>query len=251
MGAEPMRLGLLADIHANREALEACLDRLSRERIDRLVLLGDIVGYGADPVFTLETAMRLQGEGALVLRGNHDQAVFDPEEKMNAVATAAMDWTRRQLSPEHAGWLRSLPYTHRLGDVLFTHANAWTPQDFDYTRNAMEAERNLRATDAAIVFCGHTHVAALYHAAPMRPPTHFRPLPGTTVPLVSQMRWVGVIGAVGQPRDGGSAAACAVYDVDQRQITFLRVAYDAGKASGKVLAAGLPASLAERLLKGN
>jgi diadenosine tetraphosphatase ApaH/serine/threonine PP2A family protein phosphatase len=85
----------------------------------------------------------------------------------------------------------------------------------------------------------------------MRPPTYFKPLPGAAVPLVSQMRWVGVIGAVGQPRDGGSAAACAVYDVDQRQITFLRVAYDAEKASGKVLAAGLPASLAERLLKGN
>jgi diadenosine tetraphosphatase ApaH/serine/threonine PP2A family protein phosphatase len=132
-----------------------------------------------------------------------------------------------------------------------THANAWAPSDFDYTRNTMEAERNLRACDAHLVLCGHTHVAALYHVAPMRPAAHFRPVPGVAVPLSSRMRWVGVIGAVGQPRDGGSAAACAVYDVDQRQLTFLRVAYDAEAAARKVLAAGLPPVLAERLAKGH
>ncbi len=174
---------------------------------------------------------------------------------MNPVATAAIEWTRRQLSPAHAAWLQSLPYTHSLGPSLYTHANAWAPADFDYTRNTMEAERNLRACEARLVVCGHTHVAALYHAAPQRPPVHFRPQPGVAVPLMARMRWVAVIGAVGQPRDGGSAAACAVHDtgahdLDQGTLTFLRVAYDAEAAARKVLAAGLPPVLGERLLRG-
>lgn len=245
-----MRMGLLADIHANREAFDACLARLRSEDVDRIVILGDVVGYGADPEYVLDAVRTLVEEGAVIVRGNHDQAITDPRESMNAVARAVIDWTRTRLSKEEGEWLAGLPLTARLVDVLITHANGWAPGDFEYMRTTRDAERNMNATREHLTLCGHTHVPALFYAPPMRPASEFKPVPGVAVPLSARLRWVGVIGAVGQPRAGGPQASCAIYDVDQRRLTYHRVPYDAEAAARKVLAAGLPALLAERLLKG-
>lgn len=245
-----MRLGILADIHANREALDACLSRLDQEDVDRLVILGDVVGYGADPAYCVDRVMGLAQAGATVVRGNHDQAVLDTGENMNGVAKAAMVWTRTQLDPAQSAYLAALPLTVSLVDVLITHANGWAPGDFGYMQTARDAERSLHATDAHLTICGHTHVPALYHAAPMRAAQHFKPVNNVPIPLSGRLRWVAVIGAVGQPRAGSPNACCATYDVDHRRLTYLAVPYDVQTAARKVRAAGLPDALAERLLKG-
>jgi predicted phosphodiesterase len=245
-----MRLGILADIHANREALEACLARLEKEDIDRLVILGDIVGYGADPSYCVDRVMEFVETGAIAVRGNHDQAVLDARETMNGVAKAAMAWTRAQLDVAQSTYLAGLPLTVSLVDVLITHANGWSPGDFGYVQTTRDAERSFRATDAHLTLCGHTHVPALYHAAAMRPAQHFKPVCNVSIPLSGRLRWLAVIGAVGQPRSGSPNACCATYDVNQRRLTYLSVPYDVQTAARKVRDAGLPDVLAERLLKG-
>jgi predicted phosphodiesterase len=245
-----MRLGILADIHANREALDACLARLEQENVDRLVILGDIVGYGADPAYCVDRVRELADAGAIVVRGNHDQAVLDMREGMNGIAKAAMVWTRTQLDAAQSAYLAALPLTVALVDVLITHANGWAPGDFGYVQTTMDAERSLQATDAHLTLCGHTHVPALYHAAPMRPAQYFKPVNMVPIPLSGRLRWVAVIGAVGQPRDGSPNACCATYDIGHRRLTYLAVPYDSMTAARKVLDRGLPDVLATRLLKG-
>lgn len=243
-----MLLAILSDIHANREAFEAVL--AAAEGAERLVLLGDIVGYGADPEWCTERAMALAEAGAIVLRGNHDDAVGNASVSMNPTATVALEWTRRQLGAENRAFLAALPLKARDGDCLFVHADASAPSDWNYVIDASDADQHLSACEARISFCGHVHKPALYCTAPGGKVTHFCPVTATPLPLLPQRRWLAVMGSVGQPRDGNPAAAFALYDTDSAELRYLRVAYDIEAAAAKIRTAGLPASLADRLFRG-
>lgn len=245
-----MLLAILSDIHANREAFEAVLAAAEAAGAARFVLLGDIVGYGADPEWCTEQAMALAERGAIVLRGNHDDAVGNPAASMNATATVALEWTRRQLGVQTRAFLAGLPLKAREGDCLFVHADASAPSDWNYVLDASDAGQHLGACEARISFCGHVHRPALYCTAPGGKVTHFCPVAATPVPLLSQRRWLAVMGAVGQPRDGNPCAAFALYDTGNAELRFLRAAYDVETAAAKIRAAGLPHSLADRLFEG-
>lgn len=245
-----MLLAILSDIHANREAFEAVLAAAESTGAGRLALLGDIVGYGADPEWCAERAMALAAGGAIVLRGNHDEAVGNPAVSMNPTATVALEWTRRQLGSETRAFLAALPFEVHEGDCLFVHADASAPSAWNYVLDASDADRHLTACAARISFCGHVHKPALYSTTPGGKVTHFRPVAATPVPLLQQRRWLAVMGSVGQPRDGNAAAAYALYDTERANLSFQRVAYDVERAAKKIRAAGLPASLADRLLRG-
>lgn len=245
-----MLLAILSDIHANREAFEAVLATAEASGAERFVLLGDIVGYGADPEWCTERAMALADAGATVLRGNHDDAVGNASVSMNPTAMLALEWTRRQLDSEARAFLAALPLKAREGDCLFVHADASAPSDWNYVLDASDAGQHLGACEARVSFCGHVHKPALYCTAPGGKVTHFCPVATTPVPLLPQRRWLAVMGSVGQPRDGNPAAAFALYDTASAELRFLRTAYDVETAARKILAAGLPASLADRLFRG-
>lgn len=245
-----MRIALLADLHANREAAEACLRKLGKRGYDQLVLLGDLVGYGADPAWMVDMARDAQARGAVVVLGNHDQAaVQGAGGKMHEAARLAIEWTRAQLDDAQHDWLRVLPLQVRDGDRLYVHANAWAPAQWGYVGSRLAAARSLDATDARITFCGHEHAPALYHTQPGHA-AQFTPHPGFAMPLSAGRRWLAIPGACGQPRDGNPAAACALFDGTANTLTFLRVPYDHHAAAARILAAGLPASFAQRLATG-
>lgn len=241
---------IFADIHANREALTACLADARRRGAERLVFLGDMVGYGADPGFCVDTVAAEVAAGALAVRGNHDEAVGDLQASMNPDATRAIQWTRGQLDDRQKAFLAALPLTVVEDDVLWTHANGWAPGDWGYVRSEIDAERSLRATPYRLTLCGHTHSPMLYHMAPMRPPVAFLPPRDKPVPLSRTRRWLAVLGAVGQPRDGDPAACYGLLSDSPPELTMARVPYDADAAAARVRAAGLPESLAARLLNG-
>ena len=245
-----MLLAILSDIHANREAFEAVLATAEASGAERFVLLGDIVGYGADPEWCTEQAMALAATGATVLRGNHDDAVGNASVSMNPTAALALEWTRRQLGSETRAFLAGLPLKAREGDCLFVHADASAPEDWNYVMDASDAGQHLGACKARVSFCGHVHKPALYCTAPGGKVTHFLPVTATPVPLLPQRRWLAVMGSVGQPRDGNPAAAFALYDTTKAELRYQRAAYDIETAARKILAAGLPASLADRLFRG-
>lgn len=245
-----MLIGILADIHGNREALDAVLGRLSVIRADRLILLGDIVGYGPDPSYVVETAIRLRQAGAVCLLGNHDEAAVGEPLGMTEDARDAIRWTQRQLSQEHQAFLAGLPLTHMEADVLFTHASASRRGKWVYVRDADAARDCLAGTDARTVLCGHTHIPAIFYCGEAGPVTTFTPLANKPAPLFAGRRQVVVAGSVGQPRDGNPAACLAMLDTQAMTVTMLRVPYDSSLTAGKIQAAGLPSWLGNRLMIG-
>ena len=179
-----MRLGLFADPHANREALSACLEHAATQRIERHVFLGDLVGYGADPVWVVDTVRELVKGGAIAVRGNHDEAVVSGAlRSMHEDARAVVDWTRAHLDESQLAFLRDLPLTVAEPGRLFVHANAATPATWEYVRSTESAARSLAATDCRLVFCGHLHSQSLYHQGPTGRVEAFSPVPGVEIPL--------------------------------------------------------------------
>jgi diadenosine tetraphosphatase ApaH/serine/threonine PP2A family protein phosphatase len=245
-----VRLAFFADIHANRQAFAACLDAARANGAERFVCLGDYVGYGADPEWTVETVMGLVEQGALAVRGNHDTAIGSSAESMNAEAQAAIEWTRGRLSAPERRFLSELPLTRQEDDRLYVHADASQPAKWRYVRSTADAGRSLIATDAHITFCGHIHRPALYSMSVTGKMTSFIPISGVKVQLLSGRRWLAVLGSVGQPRDGEAAACFAMFDTVSRELTYCRVPYDVDAAAARIRENGLPPSLADRLFVG-
>jgi diadenosine tetraphosphatase ApaH/serine/threonine PP2A family protein phosphatase len=245
-----MRIALLTDIHANREALTACLDHAGRARIDRYVFLGDYVGYGADPVFALETVMAHVERGAIAVLGNHDAAALVRDRDMSRTAYAAMEWTRGQLAAAHIAFLRGLPLTHEDDGRLYVHASAHAPAAWNYVTERHEASKALTATRAKAIFCGHSHLPMLFHTSAFSRTASFKPVDGVDIPLTAGRRWLAVIGSVGQPRDHNPAACYAILDTAQNVLTYVRVPYDIDSAARKIREAGLPLALSRRLAEG-
>jgi diadenosine tetraphosphatase ApaH/serine/threonine PP2A family protein phosphatase len=240
-------LALFSDIHANRQAFSACLDFAKAHGAERIICLGDYVGYGADPEWTVDMVMALVEEGALAVRGNHDNAVAGSSETMNAEAQAAIEWTRGQLSRVQRRFLAELPLACEEDDRLYVHSEASNPAKWRYVLSTADAGRSLMSTEAHITFCGHVHKPALYSISVTGKMTSFVPISGVTVQLLGGRRWLSVLGAVGQPRDGDPAASFAMFDTRSREITWCRVPYDVEEAARRIRENGLPLWLAERL----
>ena len=247
---ESVRLAVFADIHANRQAFSACLDVARARGAERFICLGDVVGYGADPEWAVDTVMDLVAGGAVIVMGNHDSAVSTPSESMNAVAQAAIVWTRGRLSAPQRRFLKELPLTRQEDDRLYVHSEASHPARWHYVSGTPDAARSIEATSAHVTFCGHIHKPALYSMSSAAKMTSFIPTSELPVQLTGGRRWLAVLGSVGQPRDGNPAAAFAMFDTASREITYCRVPYDVEAAADRIRANGLPHWLADRLLVG-
>jgi len=245
-----MRIALMADIHANLRALEACLEHAWKAGADRLVFLGDYVGYGPEPHEVVDRIIREADAGAIAVAGNHDHAVSETRESMNSDAEIAMAWTRGQLGPAEREFLTSLPMRFEDGPRLYVHASPQTYPAWIYVNDPSAAKRALEASRAQTVFCGHTHLPALHGITATGQLVSFQPVPGVSIPLPQHRRWLTVVGAVGQSRDGDPSAAYALLDTGRSEITHHRVPYDVEAAASAILRAGLPTSLAHRLQKG-
>ena len=245
-----MRLAIFADIHANRQAFEACLALARARGAERMILLGDYVGYGADPEWAVETAMGMVDGGAIAVRGNHDQAVGTPTATFNAEAQAAIEWTRGRLGAEQRRFLSELPLVVQEDDRLYVHSEASKPANWRYVQSTADAARSIMATPVHVTFCGHIHRPALYSMSAAAKMTSFVPKPGVAVQLLPGRRWLAVLGSVGQPRDGNPSASFAMLDTEAKEITYCRVPYDVETAARRIRENGLPRWLADRLLIG-
>lgn len=246
-----MRIALLADIHSNLEALQACLAHARREGAERYAFLGDLLGYGADPLACLDLVAQMAARGAPVVRGNHDAACLGGSlHEMSLTPREAIYWTRKQLGPREREFLAGLPLSVAEADRLYVHASADRPEAWTYITGAKEAAASFAATSARVSFVGHVHHPLVYFTTPEGAPRAFAPVPGVPIPLSDYRRWLVIVGSVGQPRDGNPAACYAIHDAASGAYTQFRVPYDAHAAAMKVRAAGLPERLAWRLTVG-
>ena len=244
-----MRYLILTDVHANADALEAVLRWVRRKHIDVVVSLGDLVGYGAAPNRVIDEVRRLRGD-VRHIRGNHDKVASGIEEGLgfNPVALAAARWTRDRLVPANQRFVAALPAGPSTEDgFLYCHGS---PLDEDvYIFNARDAGEVFGTAEFDLCFFGHTHVAGCFvhdGGETRRLPLEHR----ATLELEPGMRYLVNPGAVGQPRDRDPRAACAIYDSDRRVVHWCRVDYPVGRAQQRILKAGLPKILAERLSRG-
>jgi predicted phosphodiesterase len=246
-GIPPLLTALLSDIHGNLEALNACLGHARERGAERFGFLGDLVGYGADARGVVEVVARYAAAGAVVLKGNHDEAIEGRGGYFNDAARAALQWAGETLTLEQKDFLASLPLVVRHETVCFAHASAAAPERWDYIDSPAAAKRCANAAEACYTFCGHVHDQVLYFENARGRMSEFRPFPGTEIPVRDHRRWVVIVGSVGQPRDRNPAAAYTLFDLAEQKLTFCRVPYDAMAAADKIRRCGLPGSLAHRV----
>ncbi len=246
-----MRIALFADIHANREAMEACLKHAGSQHIDQYVFLGDHIGYGADPNWVLDMVMAYYEKGAIAILGNHDEAVMKKEySSMYDEAGDVILWTRSRMTAAHIQFISVLPLSVEKSDMLYVHAHAADPKKWEYIKSESDAKRSLSSTLSRVTFCGHLHEPGCYYQGFTGKVVPFKPVPGVDIPFGIHRRWVAVIGSVGQPRDGDPSASYSIYDKKRSTLTYYRVPYDVESAAKKIRKEGLPEWFAARLEKG-
>ena len=239
-----MRYAIISDIHANLEALEAVLDDARDNECTHFVCLGDVVGYNADPH---ECVARIREMDCPIVKGNHDEqaSLVESSRDFNEMAEAAIQWTRDNLTADDIGWLRDLELQRQVGDFTIVHATLDAPEQWAYVFNNLDAAASFTYQHTTVCFFGHTHV-----------PMAFIKDEGVQRQQVDKLRiepgkkYLINVGSVGQPRDGDWHAAYCIYHIESNVVEQRRLKYDVAGAQKKIIRAGLPPLLAERLSVG-
>ena len=242
-----MRVGLFSDTHSNLEALTAVLRKFEEERVDKLVCLGDTVGYGANPN---ETCELVRAKAAITILGNHDAAVagrMDYSYYYDA-ARNALDYHASILAPEHMAWLKSLPYEVREEHISYCHGSPVNIQEFDYVFAPEQAARCIPEFDhlADVTFIGHSHLCKVFALSR----DEVFEVVASGFEVRQGFRYIISVGSVGQPRDYDPRASYCIYDSEKRWFEFKRVSYDIEAAANKIFATHLERNFGNRLFIG-
>jgi len=236
---------IISDVHANLEALQAVLKKIETDNIDKILFLGDSVGYGPDPN---ECTDILKQKAAVIVAGNHDRAAAGQTDAVyfNPYAKTAIEWTTRVLTDQVVKHIQSLPVTERLieDNIFLVHATPKEPEKWHYLSYKHNADENFKYFEESICFLGHSHipfVVELSHGGELG--VHY-----TQVNVREGNRYIVNVGSIGQPRDGNPDATYVL--LKNKMIIIKRVSYDILLTQKKMRRVGLPSYLVERLSKG-
>jgi diadenosine tetraphosphatase ApaH/serine/threonine PP2A family protein phosphatase len=241
-----MRYIIFSDLHSNLEALDQFEKEIETIAHDKLVCLGDIVGYGADPNPCVEWVMR---NVDFTVAGNHDWAAVNKTSTtyFTLNAYASCQWTREKLTEENKKFLCSLSLVHEEGGVYWVHASPYEPKAWHYVTSKSGGERNFKSFDTPICFVGHSHKPVILEQTP---DGEVKDYVSDTWNIKLENRYIFNVGSLGQPRDGNPDAAFIAYDSEERIVQIHRFEYDLNSAQDKIRENGLPSDLAERLAQG-
>jgi diadenosine tetraphosphatase ApaH/serine/threonine PP2A family protein phosphatase len=246
-----VRYLILSDIHANIDALEAVLAATPADTWDRVLVLGDLVGYGAEPNAVIERVRAL--DPLAVIRGNHDKAAsgVDDGSSFNYVAKLSAQWTSEALSPEHREYLRALPQGPVTIDEIVEICHGAPFDEDHYIFDSDDASRALDAASRPLCLFGHTHLPVVFRRHPALFDGFMPEGPeDATLEVIAGINYLVNVGSVGQPRDGDPRAAFGIYDSKGSTVVLRRISYPVEIAQRRILSAGLPSSLANRLAIG-
>jgi predicted phosphodiesterase len=241
-----VRLALVSDIHANLEALQAVLRDLDSQKVDQVVCLGDVVGYGADPVACLDLVAK---HCTVTLMGNHEYSVLGrmDGQALNEAASTSLLWTREQLDDRLIDMIERFPMDHWFDNIQLVHSSPFQPNNWHYILTPRAAERALGATDAFICFFGHTHLPTIFSIGE---DGQVRSRFGHDFQPLEENRYLVNVGSVGQPRDDDPRSCYVIYDSDSVDVHVRRVDYDYTVTQQKMAVANAPAHLIERIAIG-
>lgn len=232
-----MRIAIISDIHSNLEALNSAFEAIDAQHADDIICLGDIVGYGASPN---ECVSLVRSRCSMILQGNHDAAAVDlsvaNQFTLNAQLSAI--WTFGTLLPENKDFLRSLPQMKPRGDILFSHASPFEPEEWHYVISEFDTREAFQAFTERICFIGHSHIPVIFSEL------------GKVYTISELGRFIVNVGSIGQPRDANPNLSFGIFDTEPWSYQNMRVKYDVDAAAEKIRKAGLPRALAERLYQG-
>ncbi len=244
-----MRYGFISDIHGNIEALEEAFALLTKARVDKIFSAGDIVGYGPNPSECVNL-IRINKVKSVI--GNHDYAVNDKYEEnlFNTYAKEAIQWTRNNLSTDDLAFLKGLPFSLSHDGFVVFHGLLNSTSPFTYVLSDYEAWRCFKNMEAQLGFFGHTHIAGCFIMQTSGKIVHLSGAAHLQIEIEEGKKYLVNVGSVGQPRDGNPESALAIFDSDKMKIEIVRFSYDIEKTYAKILKAGLPSFLGERLFVG-
>lgn len=239
-----MRFAIISDLHANLEATEAVLADARERECTHFVCLGDVVGYNANPHECVEIVQKLE---CPVVKGNHDEqaSLEESSRDFNALAEMAINWTREQLTDQDKNWLRELRLSRQVRDFTIVHATLDTPEQWGYVFNTLDAAASFTYQHTTVCFFGHTHVAGAFVRD-----DGVKRVKADQLMIEDTKKYFINTGSVGQPRDGDWRAAYCIYHIDKNVVEQRRIKYDVATAQEKIIKAGLPRLLAERLKLG-
>ena len=239
-----MKFAIIGDIHANLEALNAVLEDANENDCSHFVCIGDIVGYNANPKECLAV---VKGLDCPVVKGNHDEMVASDIELvgLNPLAEQSMTWTRENLTQEDKTYLINLKLVRQVRDFTIVPATLDSPGGWGYVTSKFHALESFGYQYTPVCFIGHTHVPAFYIKT-----SSVEELGGRVLDIENGKKYLINVGSVGQPRDGDPRASYCIYDLGGQRILNRRVEYDIKSAQRKIIDAGLPGKLADRLSHG-
>lgn len=237
-----MRIAIISDIHGNLEALQVVLQYLRDQNITEVYCLGDIVGYGANPNECLDLVTRVCSR---VIIGNHDHAAIGLTNVnyFNDFARVSAYWTYSVLSDDNKKYLMSLNFSWQNEKILLVHATPTEPALWHYVLTDQEAKHEFESFSTAACFIGHSHFPVIFSEK-----TGY--VKNQKYVLNPRDKYLINVGSVGQPRDGNPKTCFCVYNSDKGEIEYIRLSYDVSLAREKIVMAGLPLFLGDRLLKG-
>ncbi len=238
-----MRYAIISDIHSNLEALQKAMEYIESEKIESIICLGDVVGYGPRPNECVEI---IRQNCEVCLMGNHDHAVIGLTDihYFNQYARDSVLWTQKQLSPENKNFLKGLPFTHELDTTLFVHSTPNNPEDWDYIFSDLDARQNLNEIYHNLVFIGHSHIPVVF---PFSQPSFLKEK--FELDLENE-RYIINVGSIGQPRNNDPRACFVIYDDREATVEYIRLEYDVKKTFQDIIEKKLSPFLATRLLHG-
>lgn len=238
-----MKYAIISDVHANLEAVEACFKEIEKLKCDRIICLGDLVDYCAEPNEVVEI---IKNNCDVVVLGNHDEAQFKYQmvERYRTNARISSIHTRSVIEPMNVEYFKTLLYTHSENGLLFVHASPLDPPAYKYLLDEETAENNFKSFEEKICFIGHSHKPLIFESSA----GGINQIAGGV--LNKNSRYIINVGSVGQPRDGNPKLSFGLFDTDEFTYRNVRVEYDVGSASEKIKNEGLPLALAERLFEG-
>jgi len=241
-----MKLGLISDIHANLEALNAVLEDLKKYKVDKIFCLGDVIGYGCDPI----ECLRLVNENCdLKLMGNHEFAAMGlmPSSHLNEIARESLEWTRQNIGDREMAIISDFELNATYENMFFVHSSPYEPENWHYVLSMSEAQAAFENFSEKICFLGHTHIPVIFS---LSPEGRLRQTAGHDFLPSDENRYLVNIGSVGQPRDNDPKACYLVFDTEEWSVSFNRTGYDIGKTQEKMSRAKIPSMLIDRLSTG-
>lgn len=241
-----MRYGIFSDIHSNLEALDAVIEVYKKEEIDKYLCVGDVVGYATNPKECIE---KVKGLAMVTVAGNHDWASVNlfSTDYFNPLAKEAILWTEHNLNEQDRRFLEGLALVYKNEDLSLVHGTLDEPGDFNYMADGYIASRTFALLETNVCFVGHTHVPGTFTKSE---DGRIQYQTESNIDIQERNKYIINVGSVGQPRDGDSHAAYCIYDVTKKNVQIKRISYDIQAARGKIINAGLPGFLGERLLVG-